>query len=118
MPTTDTVAPRRIYSAADLASGLRAVADLIEGKPWIAAGVRAPGVPQNLNLGLSERRDVEALASVFESNVNEATSGDQTFVSTVGQFDGLQISAYCIVDHPRVLRRDPDATAILAERDA
>lgn len=118
MPTTATVAPRRIYTAADIASGLRAVADLIEGKPWIAAGVRAPAVPQTLNLGLTERSDVEALAAVFDSPVNEAAHDDETYVSTVGQFDGLQVSAYSIVPHPRLLRRDPDATTLLAERDA
>lgn len=118
MPTTATVAPRRIYTAADIASGLRAVADLIEGKPWIAAGVRAPGVPQNLNLGLTERSDVEALATIFDAEVIESGDGQQTYFSTVGLFDGLQVSAYSIVDHPRVLRRDPEATAHLAGRDA
>ncbi|MEX8058609.1 hypothetical protein [Microbacterium sp. 16-032] len=119
MPTTATVAaaPRR-YTGADIVSGLRALADLIETKPWIADAVRLPSVPQHLTIGLADRRDIEALAVVFDDAVREATQDDATYVSTSGQFDGLRVSAYAVIDHARPLRRDPEATAELAERDA
>ncbi|MCW2165368.1 hypothetical protein B0I12_002523 [Microbacterium hydrothermale] len=110
--------PRRVYTGADIVSGLRALADLIETKPWIAAGVRIPSVPQHFTLGLAERRDVEALAVVFDGTVHEAEQDDVTYVSTEGRFDGLRVSAYTVIHHTRPLRRDPEATAELAERDA
>lgn len=118
MPTTATVAPPPAYTGADIVSGLRALADLIETKPWIAAGVRIPSVPQHFTIGLAERRDVEALAVVFDDTVHEAEQDDVTYVSTEGRFDGLRVSAYAVIDHTRPLRRDPAATAELAERDA
>ncbi|KSU52861.1 hypothetical protein [Microbacterium enclense] len=99
MPTTATVAPRRAYTGADIASGLRALADLIETKPWIAAGVRLPTVPQHFTIGLTERRDVEALAVVFDDTVHEAEQDSATYVSTSGQLDGLRVSAYAVIDH-------------------
>ncbi|MGN7968986.1 hypothetical protein [Microbacterium sp. 22296] len=97
MPTTATVAPPPAYTGADIASGLRKLADLIETKPWIAAGVRLPSVPQHISLGVTDRDIVGSLAVSFEEEVTESEADGVTFVSTSTQFDGLRVSVYAIV---------------------
>jgi len=119
MPTTATVAaaPRR-YTAEDIASGLRAFADIIDAKPELAESIRFPNVPQHISFGVTDPADVEAFAVIFDTAVEEADNGDHTYLSATGQLDALRVSAYAVTDRVRVFHRDPEATAILAERDA
>lgn len=103
MPTTATVAPPRAYTGDDIASGLRALADLIETKPYIAAGVCLPSVPQHISIGVTARDIVDLLAASFDEEVTETAADDATFVSTSTQFDGLRVSVYAIVKPERPL---------------
>jgi hypothetical protein len=118
MPTTATVAPPRAYTGDEIATGLRIVADLIETHPWIAAHVRFPNAPQVINLGLTERADIDALATLFGESVRVIGHGDRSMISTTCTFAGVTLSAYAVVESTRLLHRDPDATTELAERDA
>lgn len=119
MLATATVTPAPVYTAADIASGLRALAMLIEEQPaLIADGLRAPHAPQHISIGLADRGLVEAFAFALGSAVQQDDHGDHTYISTSALLDGLRVSAYAVRDRLRLLRRDPEATAILAERDA
>lgn len=100
MPTTATVAPPRAYTGADIASGLRALADLIETKPYVGSAVRVPSTPQRINVGVTNRDVVDTLAVQLGSDVTETPADDVTFVATENQFDGVLLSVYAIVPNP------------------
>lgn len=102
MPTTATVAPPRAYTGADIASGLRAIADLIETKPYMGSAVRLPSSPQRINVGVTNRDVVDTLAVQLGSDVTERQADDVTFVATETQFDGVLLSVYAIAPNTEV----------------
>jgi len=109
MPTTATVSPPRVRTPEDVVAGLRAFADLIEAGafPGITGALRA-------DLHVSDRVDVLAAAHVIDTNAIDAGGG---LLKAAASIAGVELTVYT-VDHTRVLRRDPEATAALAERDA
>jgi hypothetical protein len=109
MPTTATVAPHRVRTAEDVVAGLRAFADLIEAGafPGITGALRA-------DLHVTNRDSVEAAARVVDTDATDAGGG---LLKAAASIAGVELTVYT-VDRARVLRRDPEATAALAERDA
>lgn len=109
MPTTATVASPHVPDARDAWFGLRDVIELIGtgALPGIAGSAR-------LDLHVSTRADVEAGAAALRTDVVEVEGG---LVKAAASISGVAVTVYT-VDRTRLLRRDPDATAILAERDA
>jgi len=113
MPTTATVAPRPVFTGADIASGFRALGNMFDRKPWIAVSVRHPAVPLRFSVPLNDRDDVEALAADHGVPVEEDRNG---WVFARVMLGGLEVEFNAQPE--RTLRRDPEAKAILAERDA
>ena len=107
MPTTATVAP-----------GLRELADFLDTNPDVLALRRNAQVSVHLSYILIDADAVQAVARLLGTEVTTTITDGSTHSATPASFGGLEVSFFAISDAPRVLHRDPEATAILAERDA
>lgn len=110
MPTTATVTPGDL--AQEARAGLFAAADLLLDLPFTLA----QNVPVVLDLMLADADSVRHIAARMGSPVEEKRLGWFTVVQTRGELDGIRVSAHAHVNVE--LRRNPAATAELAERDA
>lgn len=108
-----TVAPRPVFTGAEIASGHREIADMFDRKPWIALSIRNAGQPLQYTIPLVSRDDVEALA--YDNGVTPEEDRNGFLIARFMR-GGVLVELNAAPARP--LRRDPEATAVLAERDA
>ncbi|MDQ1111094.1 hypothetical protein QE418_000542 [Microbacterium testaceum] len=93
MPTTATVAPPTERSGADIASGLRALADIVEADAQLAAAMNVVPGPR-ATIHLTGVAAVEAFAARFGKTPMDIAAGDSSHIIATGNLDGLDVTVY------------------------
>ncbi|WP_295851292.1 hypothetical protein [uncultured Microbacterium sp.] len=93
MPTTATVAPPTDRSGADIASGLRALADIVEADAQLAAAMNVVPGPR-ATIHLKDADAVEAFAARFGKAPVDIAAGDSSHITATGHLYGLDVTVY------------------------
>jgi len=107
MPTTATVAP-----------GLRELASFLDTYPTVLEAREFPTQHLGLTVIIKDAAGVEDIAARLHSDVTATELGGTKHTGTTAVFGGVVVAFVSVDDAPRVLRRDPEATLVLADRDA
>lgn len=107
MPTTATVAP-----------GLRELASFIDTHPSVLESREFPRQNLSVTFVIKDPESVREIAGHLHVEALESNFSGVTHTAAKAVFGGVSVAFVSIADIPRVLRRDPEATMALAERDA
>lgn len=107
MPTTATVAP-----------GLRELASFLDTHPSVLESREFPRQTLAVTVIIKDAESVRQIAGHLHTTAVQNEHAGMKHTATTAAFGGVSVAFVSIAEAPRVLRRDPDATAVLAERDA
>lgn len=107
MPTTATVTP-----------GLRELASFFDAHPSVLESREFPHQKLTVTVIIRDAASVSAIADHLHTTTVENEHAGLRHTATTAVFGDVTVAFVSIAEAARVLRRDPEATAVLAERDA